>query len=98
MTNNIIPEILIKPELKNIRITVATDRITFKFRNEDERDKCLDKCKLIAEKIKELNCKVTLRGKYMPDSKYEVNDHLITFLTSRRRHGKHYPEKYTIKI
>ena len=98
MTNNTTPEIIIKPELKNIRITVAIDRITFKFRNKDDRDKHLAKCKLIAEKVKELNCKVTLRGKYMPDSGYEVNDHIITFLTSRRRQGKHCPEKYIVKI
>ena len=52
----------------------------------------------IDEKVKELNCKVTLRGKYMPDSGYEVNNHVITFLTSRRKQGKHYPEKYIVKI
>lgn len=95
MTNNTTPEIIIKPELKNIRITVAIDRITFKFRNKDDRDKHLAKCKLIAIKAQQLNCKVTLRGKYCPDSGF-INS--VEFLTSRRRCGKHYPEKYMVKI
>lgn len=98
MTNDITPEIIIKPELKNIRITVSRERIAFKFRSTEEQNKHLEKCKLIANKVRDLNNPVTLRGKYTPDSDYEIDKQRIIFLTSRRRQGKHCPEKFTINI
>lgn len=98
MTNNITPEIIIKPELHNIRITVTPERIVFKFSNEELRDKHLEKCKLFATETQKLNCPVALRGKYCPDSGYDKDIDTVVFLTSRRRQGKHYPEKYIVKI
>ena len=59
-------EIVIKPKLSKIRITVATDRETFKFRSEEERDEHIEDCRLVAAAARKIDQRNTLRGKYTP--------------------------------
>jgi len=74
-------DIIIKPKLQSIRITVAKNRTVLKFRNGDERDKYLNKCKLFVNEVIKLNCEFTLRGRYYP----EKEDDTIMFITNNNQ-------------
>ena len=76
-------EIKIVKELTSPKITVAKDRITYKFRSIEERDLLLEKFKKLTDKVLALNFPLTLRARY--SEKYPDT---VQFITSS--HHKRY--------
>ncbi len=89
-------EIIIKPELRNIRITVTESRVTFKFRNLHEKNKYYDECIKIANKVIALKYPFSLRARYYPDDIALAKE--IHFETDHKKNGKRNPLEIIIKI
>jgi len=95
---NIIPEIIINPELKTIKITVANNRTTFKFRSKEEQEKYLPKCEMFVEELNKIDCEFTRRAQFKPDSDCFMNKNEIIFKTREKNNDENCRQNFTIKI
>ncbi len=79
------PEIIINSELKYPKITIAKDRITYKFRDNLEKKEYLDMFNKFVDKAKDINCDLTMRGRYSANYPNQID-----FKTNKN--------KYTFRI